>query len=130
MSKAARGTKRQCEGCGKKFYDLNRDPIVCPHCGQVLELKKPEPQTDGDEKEAVAADPVPPVADLPEAEKIEDAELEVLAVEDEAAELADIADDDVVADDDAALLALATEEDDETDVTDIIGDIPKDEEES
>ena len=33
-TKAARGTKRTCQSqeCGARFYDLNRDPIVCPIC--------------------------------------------------------------------------------------------------
>lgn len=31
-----RGTKRLCqsEPCGLPFYDLNRDPIECPNCGE------------------------------------------------------------------------------------------------
>lgn len=33
MAKAERGTKRVCRECGGKFYDLNRDPVVCPLCG-------------------------------------------------------------------------------------------------
>ncbi len=32
-SKAARGTKRACQACETRFYDLGRDPIVCPSCG-------------------------------------------------------------------------------------------------
>ncbi len=31
--KAARGTKRVCQACEVRFYDLWRDPIVCPSCG-------------------------------------------------------------------------------------------------
>jgi uncharacterized protein (TIGR02300 family) len=31
--KALRGTKRVCETCAVRFYDLARDPIVCPSCG-------------------------------------------------------------------------------------------------
>ena len=34
--KAARGTKRVCQNCGSKFYDLNRDDIVCPICNTVF----------------------------------------------------------------------------------------------
>ena len=26
------GTKRICQNCGTKFYDLQREPIVCPKC--------------------------------------------------------------------------------------------------
>jgi uncharacterized protein (TIGR02300 family) len=35
--KAERGTKRVCQSCGSKFYDLNRDPIVCPICQAVYQ---------------------------------------------------------------------------------------------
>jgi uncharacterized protein (TIGR02300 family) len=31
--KALRGTKRACQACEVRFYDLGRDPIVCPTCG-------------------------------------------------------------------------------------------------
>lgn len=31
--KSARGTKRTCQSCDSRFYDLNRDPAVCPMCG-------------------------------------------------------------------------------------------------
>ena len=27
------GTKRTCQQCASRFYDLGRDPIVCPKCG-------------------------------------------------------------------------------------------------
>lgn len=39
-TKQARGTKRTCQSaeCGSRFYDLNRNPIVCPICGTVYEL--------------------------------------------------------------------------------------------
>ncbi len=32
-----RGTKRQCLHCGMKYYDLNRDPILCPGCQKPYE---------------------------------------------------------------------------------------------
>lgn len=34
MATPERGTKRQCLNCSTKFYDLNRDPILCPSCGK------------------------------------------------------------------------------------------------
>jgi len=39
-TKAARGTKRTCQSneCGARFYDLNRDPIVCPICGTIYQI--------------------------------------------------------------------------------------------
>ncbi|QQS14842.1 MAG: TIGR02300 family protein [Rhodospirillales bacterium] len=35
MVKAAWGTKRTCQGCGARFYDLNNNPIACPKCGHA-----------------------------------------------------------------------------------------------
>ena len=31
------GTKRGCEACGDKFYDLNKIPVVCPLCGHSFD---------------------------------------------------------------------------------------------
>ena len=37
LAKPEHGTKRQCQNCGAKFFDLNKDPIVCPKCGTVFQ---------------------------------------------------------------------------------------------
>ena len=37
MAKPEWGTKRQCNSCGSRFYDLSRTPIVCPKCGAAYE---------------------------------------------------------------------------------------------
>jgi uncharacterized protein (TIGR02300 family) len=37
LAKSELGTKRQCQNCGAKFFDLNKDPIVCPKCGTVFQ---------------------------------------------------------------------------------------------
>lgn len=37
MAKPELGLKRQCMSCGAKFYDLNRDPAVCPKCGTAFQ---------------------------------------------------------------------------------------------
>ena len=34
MAKDVRGTKREDPETGKKFYDLNKDPIVSPYTGK------------------------------------------------------------------------------------------------
>lgn len=41
MSKAELGTKRLCGSCGGRFYDLSKDPIVCPMCATVFVLPSP-----------------------------------------------------------------------------------------
>ncbi len=38
MPKEEWGTKRLCPTTGKRFYDLNKDPIVSPYTGEVLEV--------------------------------------------------------------------------------------------
>lgn len=38
MPKAEWGVKRVCPETGKRFYDLNKDPIVSPYTGQIIEL--------------------------------------------------------------------------------------------
>jgi uncharacterized protein (TIGR02300 family) len=37
VAKAEWGTKRICLNCGARFYDMNRDPIVCPACSTALD---------------------------------------------------------------------------------------------
>ena len=81
--KEARGSKRTCQSCSSRFYDLNRDPILCPVCqtpfvltaGEVaaaaVEAAKPKP-VKAPVKEKVFV-PVEPLADgeLPEMESTE-----------------------------------------------------------
>ena len=32
MAKAEWGTKRICPSCGTRYYDLLREPVICPKC--------------------------------------------------------------------------------------------------
>jgi uncharacterized protein (TIGR02300 family) len=41
--KAMRGTRRVCQACATRFYDLSRDPIVCPSCGARYVPEAPAP---------------------------------------------------------------------------------------
>ena len=38
MPKEEWGVKRVCPTTGKRFYDLNKDPIVSPYTGEAVEL--------------------------------------------------------------------------------------------
>lgn len=120
-TKAARGTKRTCQSseCGSRFYDLNREPIVCPICesayviasaplmAEAVQEEAPKPN-----KEFADADALAP-GDAPEVET------EALA-DVEAGEEAVAADDETF---------LEEEEEDGGDVTGIIGGVGEDEEE-
>ena len=38
MPKEEWGVKRLCPSTGKRFYDLNKNPIVSPYTGDVIEI--------------------------------------------------------------------------------------------
>jgi uncharacterized protein (TIGR02300 family) len=37
VAKPEWGVKRTCLSCGARFYDLQREPIVCPACGATVD---------------------------------------------------------------------------------------------
>ena len=77
MAKPELGTKRLCASCGTKFYDLNKDPIHCPKCVAVYEVvvatRPIRPQT----ARVVPRPPVfPEEAPAPEPQEVETVSLE------------------------------------------------------
>jgi uncharacterized protein (TIGR02300 family) len=76
VTKPELGIKRLCTSCGAKFYDLNKDPIHCPKCGAVYEVVvATRPVRPG----AVPVAPRPPVpeeAPAPEPQGVETVSLE------------------------------------------------------
>ncbi|AHF86320.1 hypothetical protein RLEG3_32820 [Rhizobium leguminosarum bv. trifolii WSM1689] len=119
MAKAELGTKRTDPETGKKFYDLNRDPIVSPYTGKSYPLSFFE------ETSAIAE-----VAEEDEVAEVdtENTEVELVSLEDadDAAagdDIPDIGDDDVEieGDDDDDTFLTPDEDDDDDDMSDIIG---------
>lgn len=39
MPKEEWGTKRLCPHCATRFYDLQKDPMTCPACGNTFTLE-------------------------------------------------------------------------------------------
>jgi uncharacterized protein (TIGR02300 family) len=122
VAKPELGTKRQCQSCSAKFFDLNKDPIVCPKCGTVFQgvTARAQRATEKDEDEDEQAI-APAGIELVSLDEVE-------ATEEKAAVPAD---DDLEVEDDEAPddTFLEEEEDDEDDVTALIdGDIAPDEE--
>ena len=122
MAKPELGAKRQCQNCGAKFFDLNKDPIVCPKCGTIFQgvSARAERATAKDEDE--------------EDEAVAPAGVELVSLDDaEAGEekTAEVAVDDIDVEDDAEAddAFLEEEEEDDDDVSALIdGDIAPDEE--
>ena len=133
MAKPELGTKRLCGNCGAKFYDLSKDPIVCPKCHTVLQLaavtsrSRPEPAR----AQAAAEEVVVPETQEAEFVSLEEADAEAeggkKAPEGEAVDGAEeeieIEDEPM---DDAAF--IEEQEEGDEDVTDIIGDVENEEE--
>ncbi len=55
MGKPEWGTKRTCQNCGARFYDLGREPITCPVCSTVLDPERQIRPRRGGRSEAPAA---------------------------------------------------------------------------
>jgi uncharacterized protein (TIGR02300 family) len=108
--KAEWGTKRICLSCGARFYDMNREPIVCPACSTALDpvvQSRPRRARAATKLVAVAAvaDPVDVVPDEePEEEEEEEAAVVADDEEEEAEEDGESAIEDVseLGDDDMA----------------------------
>jgi uncharacterized protein (TIGR02300 family) len=119
------GTKRQCQNCGAKFFDLAKDPIVCPKCGTVYQVATMPARSSARAGKAA-------VEDEPEVEAVE-AELVPLEEADETADekvAAVVPEDDIeIEDEEPADTFLEEEEEDSDDVSTLIdGDIEGDEE--
>ena len=122
MAKPELGAKRQCQNCGAKFFDMNKDPVVCPKCGTIFQgvarVERAAAKVEVEEDEVVAPAGVELVS-LDEVEASEEKAAEP-AVEEVDVEETEAEPDDPF---------IEAEEEDEDDVTNLIdGDIAPDEE--
>jgi uncharacterized protein (TIGR02300 family) len=145
VAKPELGTKRVCPETGRKFYDLNKEPVISPYTGKVVPVEvaptraRPEPAA---AQRAAAAAPAAPAAAAAaeEAATPEPQETEFVSLEDAEAEqqgakgAVETTEPDIEEEvemdeslDDATFIEEQEEED--ADVTDIIGGDIEDEEE-
>lgn len=72
MIKPEWGTKRLCRDCGASFYDMRRNPIICPKCGAKFTpaplSKSPRSRGGAQAKAASAAAEAAPQAPPPATE--------------------------------------------------------------
>src|SRR6266513_957428 len=100
VAKSDLGTKRICPTTGKKFYDLNKSPVISPFTGELVSLEEADAEENTGKVKAV----------VPESED----DIEV--------------DETIEGDDDDDSTFIADEEEGDEDVTDIIGEVGGDEE--
>lgn len=122
MAKPELGTKRVCPETGRKFYDLNRDPIVSPFTGKTYPLSYFEDTAiskviEKEQEEEIAE--VDTETGGMEMVSLEEADEEASGGSDN--DLPDIEDDEVDLGDDDDDTFLEEDEDEDDDVSGIIG---------
>src|SRR3954463_1603394 len=122
VAKPEWGTKRICPSCGTRYYDLTRDPVVCPKCSTpfdpeaFLKARRARPAAPVEkELEPVGADEIDP--DL-EADEVEDVEAAEEEDEDVPLEEAEEEDEELIED----ASELGEDEDDMAEVIDNVED--------
>ena len=129
MAKAELGTKRIDPETGKKFYDLNKDPVVSPYTGKSYPLSFFAETSIAAVMEKVAEEEEVAEVDAESTEveivSLEDADEEAAAGE----EIPDLGDDEVdIGDDDDDTFLEQDEDEDDDDIDGLIG-VPGDDEE-
>jgi uncharacterized protein (TIGR02300 family) len=131
LAKPDLGTKRLCANCGAKFYDLSKTPIVCPKCETVFVVapvssrSRPEPAAAAAARAAAVVEPEVVAPETADAEfvSLEEADAESTGtkpgVEGEEIEIDPALDADAF---------IEEQEEGDADVTDIIGEVDKEEE--
>jgi uncharacterized protein (TIGR02300 family) len=84
VGKVDLGMKLTCESCGARFYDLNKQPAICPKCGaknarpQVFRNRRPAEERAEKAKllAAAAAAAKPKLEDDADVEAVDDDEAE------------------------------------------------------
>ena len=100
------GTKRLCPTTGKRFYDLNKSPIISPYTGEVVEI-------DMSKTRMIAADAEDAITAKSKKAKVEDDDVVLDDEDDVDVDLDDdLLDDDDDDDDDVSL----------DDITDVAAD--------
>jgi uncharacterized protein (TIGR02300 family) len=138
VAKSELGTKRVCPTTGRKFYDLNKDPVISPYTGEIVPVAPIVTRGRPESAKAAAVEDKEQELEVVETETAEFVSLEDADAEAQgkkkvpAGEAADVDDDIEVEDDDDMDDAtfIADEEEGDDDVTDIIGDGIEKEEES
>jgi uncharacterized protein (TIGR02300 family) len=126
VAKPELGTKRVCPTTGRKFYDLNKDPIVSPYTGESFPRSMFEPQAKAVAGRAAAEDeedvaPASEAVELVSLDEADEADATKVLPGDEDIEIEDDIEEDET--------FLAEDEESDDDVSDLIdGDIADDEE--
>jgi uncharacterized protein (TIGR02300 family) len=137
VAKPELGTKRVCPETGRKFYDLNKNPVISPYTGKVVPIvtapvrNKPEPTRPAPVPVAETVAVEPETADA-EFVSLEDAEAEQQGKKPAGApaEAAEAEEEAVPAAGEDDAVFIEEQEEGDADVSDIIGEGVEKEEET
>jgi uncharacterized protein (TIGR02300 family) len=80
VAKSDLGTKRICPTTGKKFYDLNKKPVISPYTGEIVRIAPiapiPPPRTHADAAARARAEATPEPVEEEELVPLEEADAE------------------------------------------------------
>jgi uncharacterized protein (TIGR02300 family) len=124
MTKPELGTKRLCANCSARYYDLNKTPITCPKCGAPFEVVATTTRSRFGQQAVVSRPEVEPEEAPSETELISREEVENEDVE------TDETNETETAKDDSGDPLIEEVEDEDTDVSEIIGGDVKGEEDT
>lgn len=95
MAKPEWGFKRTCLSCGAKFYDMRKDPIICPSCETVFDPEASVKLKRG--RQVIAEDKAKKVSDAQAVDSSEDDDLDDDLDDDDGVleDTSDLEDDDV-----------------------------------
>src|ERR1700761_1566313 len=136
VAKSDLGTKRICPTTGKKFYDLNKSPVISPYTGEVVPIAPVAPvrasRSEARASAAAATEAAVEPAETEEMVSLEEADAEentgkVKAQVPESEDDIEV-DETIEDDDDDDSTFIADDEEGDEDVTDIIGAVGGDEE--
>lgn len=118
-----RGTKREDPETGKKFYDLNKDPIVSPYTGKSyprsyfeqnspVTARKAGPEPEEEEEEETEVEEAATTSG-PEIVSLEDADAEESSEDEDIPDVEDVEDVEDIGDDDSDAFLEEDEDEDE-----------------
>jgi uncharacterized protein (TIGR02300 family) len=86
VAKSELGTKRVCPETGRKFYDLNKSPVISPYTGKIVPIAPAPVSRARAETPAPVAAPRPAPVEEAEVVAPETADVELVSLEDADAE--------------------------------------------
>lgn len=95
MTKPNLGKKQTCKSCEARFFDLNKNPAVCPKCGEEIKISKSKIRRSAAPAPDAVAPSAPTAATIPARKVVDDDDDDMLDDDDLDIDEIDDLDDDM-----------------------------------